>query len=503
MGFLSKLFGGRETPEERIVRAQRHIDEGEPELAVRTLSSLDGDEAAAVRNRAIAAIDARDAQPDPEPELVDPIDDEDEELPRQPAQGGTPAGGIGISFGADGSTRIESAGTVVTLNQPVSDDDGRPRSTDGVAIARGVLEAVREQPMDPRAFAFIDAALLLGREKAATPAMRHPQRQAVLELALAASTRDPAKVIAAIHDAPEIAADEVGYFAATVAAFAAKQLAAERRVMPSLQLVSAILTSAPELCLGVVERAQPTFAGAALLLAEAAGVAVPGLDERWRDFQAIDASDEDRAAWRAFAIRRIARTDAAAAYALYDDEETPEEWDDGVTFALAKADPVRGRAMLRELGPVVDHAGWLRGCVAGDSGADTLALVDEWIAGLDPITYHPYAYFEVVLDACLVLGDVARTRTLLAKGGPTGWQVATAAHHGLAATTGDRAALLAALYERVTPGIVAGRAVARGGFPLGAGKMVIQPAWLDFATPHPIETLAIVVALGADNPRWS
>ena len=77
MGFLSKLFGGRETPEERIVRAQRHIDEGEPELAVRTLSSIDGDEAAAVRNRAIAAIDARDAQPDPEPELVDPIDDED------------------------------------------------------------------------------------------------------------------------------------------------------------------------------------------------------------------------------------------------------------------------------------------------------------------------------------------------------------------------------------------------------------------------------------------
>ena len=210
MGFLSKLFGGGETPEQRIVRAQRHIDEGEPELAVRTLSSIDGDEAAAVRNRAIAAIDTRDAQPDPEPELVDPIDDEDEELPRQPAQRGTPAGGIGISFGADGSTRIESAGSVVTLNQPVSDDDGRPRSTDGVAIARGVLEAVREQPMDPRAFAFIDAALLLGREKAATPAMRHPQRQAVLELALAASSRDPAKVVAAIHDAPEIAADEVG-----------------------------------------------------------------------------------------------------------------------------------------------------------------------------------------------------------------------------------------------------------------------------------------------------
>lgn len=502
MGFLSKLFGGGETPDQRIARAQRHIDEGEPELAVRTLSSLDGEEAAAVRNRAIAAIDTRDAQPDPEPELVDPLDDEDEELPRQPVQGGAPAGGIGISFGADGSTRIESAGSVVTLNQPVSDDDGRPRSSDGVAIARGVLEAMREHPMDARAFAFIDAALLLGREQQPVPAMRHPQRQAVLALVLAASTRDPAKVVAAIHDAPEIAADEVGYFAATVAAFAAKQLAGERRVMPSLQLVTALLTSAPDRVLTVVERAQPTFAGAALLLAEAAGVAVPGLEERWRDFQAIDASDEDRAAWRAFAVRRLARTDAAAAYALYDDEETPEDWDDGVTFALAKADPVRGRAKLRELGPEVDHAGWLRGC-ATHADADTLALVDEWIVALGPLTYHPYAYFEVVMDACLRLGDVGRTRTLLAKGGPTGWQVATAAHHGLAETARDRAALLAALYERATPGIVAGRAVARGGFPLGAGKMVIQPAWLDFATPHPIETLAVVVALGADNLRWS
>jgi len=502
MGFLSKLFGSRETPKERIERAQRHVDEGEPELAVRTLSSLDGEEAAAVRNRAIAAIHTRDAQPDPEPELVDPIDDDDDELPRQPVQRATQTGGIGISFGADGSTRIESAGSVVTLNQPVSDDDGRPRSRDGLAVARAVLDAVREQPMEPRAFAFIDAALLVGREKQPAPAMRHPQRQAVLDLALAASTRDPAKVTAAIHDAPEIAADEVGYFAATVAAFAAKQLAAEPRVMPSLQLVTALLTSAPESLLAVVERAQPTFAGAALLLAEAAGVAVPGLDERWRDFQAIDASDEDRAAWRAFAIRRVARTDAAAAYALYDDEETPEDWDDSVTFALAKADPVRGRAKLTELGPVVDHAGWLRGCVAGDTGPDTLALVDAWIAALGPATYHPYAYFEAVLDACLALGDVERTRTLLAKAGPTGWQVATAAHHGLAATTGDRAALLGALYERVAPGIVAGRAVARGGFPLGAGKMVIQPTWLDFTTPHPIETLAIVTALGADNPHW-
>ncbi|MEO8843333.1 MAG: hypothetical protein ABI591_12885 [Kofleriaceae bacterium] len=502
MGLWSKLFGERETTEQRIARAQRHIDEGEPELAVRTLSSLDGDEAAAVRNRAIAAIDTRDAEPDPEPELVDPIDDEDEELPRQPVQGGVPPGGFQISYLADGSKRIESAGAVFTLNQPVSDDDGRPRSTDGVAVARGVLEAVREQAMDARAFAFIDAALLLGREHQPVPAMRYPQRQAVLDLALAASTRDPAKVIAAIHDAPEIAADEVGYFAAAIAGFAAKELVGERRVLPSHQLVSALLTSAPEAIMRVVERAQPTFAGTALVLAEAAGVAVPGLEERWRDFQAIDATDEDRAAWRALAICRTARTDAAMAYALYDDEDTPGDWDDGVTFALAKADPVRGRATLRELGPVVDHAGWLRGC-ATHADADTLALVDEWIEALGPATYHPYAYFEIVLDACLALGDVERTRTLLAKAGPTGWQVGCAAHHALAETTGDRAALLAALYERVTPGVVAGRAVARDGFPLGAGKMVIQPAWLDFATPHPIETLAVVVALGADHPRWS
>jgi hypothetical protein len=82
----------------------------------------------------------------------------------------------------------------------------------------------------------------------------------------------------------------------------------------------------------------------------------------------------------------------------------------------------------------------------------------------------------------------------------TGWQIACAAWQPLARCPSRE--MLELLYERHAPSFVAGRAVARGAIPLAAGKVSIQPAWLDFKDPHPIETLAMVVALGADGPPW-
>ncbi|MDQ3366524.1 MAG: hypothetical protein M3680_13950 [Myxococcota bacterium] len=61
-------------------------------------------------------------------------------------------------------------------------------------------------------------------------------------------------------------------------------------------------------------------------------------------------------------------------------------------------------------------------------------------------------------------------------GGPTGWQIACAAFHQISqfpdATV--RAALLAACYERVPPGVVAGRANGFGAMPLGAASSFIS-----------------------------
>jgi hypothetical protein len=128
------------------------------------------------------------------------------------------------------------------------------------------------------------------------------------------------------------------------------------------------------------------------------------------------------------------------------------------------------------------------------------AVVDEWIAQLGPDAYNPHFYFRGVLEACLDLGDVARTRRCLERAGATGWQVAHAARWRLGRAT-PRDELLAACLDRYAPGPVSGRAVERHA-PFGVGNVVIRPGWLDFSEPHPVETLSVVAALGADGPAW-
>lgn len=163
-------------------------------------------------------------------------------------------------------------------------------------------------------------------------------------------------------------------------------------------------------------------------------------------------------------------------------------------------DPARALAKLRTFDPIVDYAGWLAGVIRArvDGAAE---VVDVWIDAIGPLTYDPYAHFAEALAACIELADVERTRRCIAKAGPTGWQLACAARDALARTTA-REQLLAACYERVPPGVVAGRGIPFGAFPFAVGKVVLQPAWLAFTEPHPIETLAVVAALGDDSPRW-
>ena len=291
--------------------------------------------------------------------------------------------------------------------------------------------------------------------------------------------------------------------------------AGRRRSRPaSVDLVRALAPADPAACAALIEGTADRslaarFAAEAALAADDAGLAAGDAAPltahvaRWEDVDDLDL----RGLWLAYEVRRLARHDLDAALAL--EPRLPEEhaFDRDASLAvaarLATADGPRAVAAAAAHRPDVDHLPWLLGCARAEApgAAD---LVDTWIDALGPGTYDPYAYFAGVLDACLELGDADRARRLLAAGGPTGWQVAHAARWPLprAATRGAAAALLDALLDRYPPGIVAGRAGDRSGLILGAGRMVLRPEWLALTDPHPVETLSIVGALGADGPPW-
>lgn len=528
MGLWNKLLGERETSAQRLGRARQHVDDGEFEVAVHALAGIDGSEADEIRQRARNGIESRAERPETRnavkahgPDLDDPLLEHggppyrEPVKPRrqkQPKQPKASRGELVIhGIAADGSTTYEVDGTAIKFNAPVDDDDGRPRSTDGLDVAHRLIESVRAHDLDARAFAFVDAALLAARAEASFPAMADPRRQAILDLTIAASTGDSERVVAAIRTSPPEAAEAVAHFATPIgvrfAARALGELAKQGLVSPQLDLIAALATIDPATCARLVDQVGGgTFAGEALLIAVDAGSDVPGLEARWRDWESIT-DREERTQWLALAVRRAARRDLEEAIAL--EQRLPEEdrFDYSASLAvaarLAKADGARAIAIARERSPDVDHAGWLVGCVRGGA-AGASELLDIWIDALGPLTYDPFTYFSTVLAASIELGDVERTRRCLTAAGATGWQVACAAREALAIASarGDGGTLLAACYERHTPAVVAGRAIACGAIPFGAGKMVLQPAWLDFIDPQPIETLAIVAALGASGPCW-
>jgi hypothetical protein len=337
------------------------------------------------------------------------------------------------------------------------------------------------------------------------PVQRDPHRQAVAALAVAANTREPERVAALIRTtAPEVA-DVLAWFATPLAVrFAAAELGAlalQGLVTPTAALVEALIATDTETCLRLVEQTgDPLFAGEARLLAEAAGVDTPFAWVDWR----LATTPEHEQAWRALEIRRLARTDLDAALALEELHAGEVGPDHVATFelacALAAADPARALAVLAAFDPIVDYEGWLAGLVRARVDG-IAAVVDDWIDAIGPATYDPYAHFAAVFAACIDLGDVARAQRCLVRAGPTGWQVACAAREALARSD-RRDLMLAVCYERVPPATVAGRGIPFGALPFAAGKVVMQPAWLGFTEPHPIETLAIVAALGGDGPRW-
>lgn len=524
MGFWSRLFGARETDDQKIARAKQHLDDDEPKLAIAIVARLAGPEADEIRRRAAAAEDLLDAragmrpavsiEPDPDDPLRaanQPPDDENgrgdpyrdpakrpkrKKAPRPPA----PApGSISIQYGADGSTTIGTGDGAITLNAPISDDDGRPRSTDALDVARRVLASTAAHELDPRGYAFVEAALVLARAGEALPRITHPNRRAIAELAVAASTRDPERIAALVRAASPDVAEDVAWFVTPLAVrFAARELGAlalEGLVRPSWMLIEALVHDDPATCARIVgQTGNALFAGEALLLGD-----IPGL--AWTDWRQATADQEG---WRALEIRRLARrgeVDAALALEQVHAGEHGPHYAATLDLAraLARLDAASAVEKVAALDPIVDNAGWLTGLTREGHGGE---IVDDWIAALGPLTYDPFGHFAETLAACIALGDPERARRCIAKGGPTGWQIACAAHDPLALVR-ERDQLLAACYERVQPSVVAGRAVPHGMMPFGAGHVVIQPAWLAFTDPQPIETLALVAGLGDDMPRWA
>jgi len=182
----------------------------------------------------------------------------------------------------------------------------------------------------------------------------------------------------------------------------------------------------------------------------------------------------------------------------------PEERDVNASLAvaarLATIDSLRAIACADERGPDCDHEGWLLGCVRG-AGTKALALVDTWTESLSHRTYHPYAFFRIVLDACMRLGDAEGVERVCKRGGPMGWQIAHAARWELGRSP-NRDQLLDALLARYSPGCVSARGRDHAGDILTVGMAVTRPAWLQLESPHPVETLSIVAALGTDGPAW-
>jgi hypothetical protein len=414
-----------------------------------------------------------------------------------------PSHELTVGFGSDGSTRIGWGGAHVVLNEPHSDDDERPRSRDGLEVARRLVAKLAcATDLEDPAYTFIDAALLSARSGDALPHIVDSRRRMLAGLCWAAADRDSGRALAiADHD------DELAYYRdALVLPFAPAAILA--RSPTNLRAI--VVTGASDRELAA--RALVALAGQEVsdgLLIEATLIALDlGLDakpllDKWK--RPHDGSDNAvRQVWRAAEVRRMARIDLDAALKL--EAELPDQWDHdapaslAVAARLARSDPARAVALATENEPDLRHMSWLQGCV---HGAASVAgeLVDEWIAALNPLTYDPYGYFRGLLESCLDLGDVARTRRCLEMAGATGWQVAHAARWRLGRAA-NREELLEACLDPYKPGLVAGRAVGRAGFPMAAGRVVIQPQWLDFSDPHPVETLSVVAALGADAPMW-
>lgn len=513
MGFFRKLFGGTaETEAQKLARARFHLDEHEPQLAARIVERLTGPEADEIRRRARELADGDDARlatkpaRDITPSQAD-RDDSDESAPAPSDPDRAPGGpkpqrakadAALFTLGGDGSMRIATGdGGWLTLNAAQSDDDGGMRSRDGLAVARRLITSTGATELDPRAFAFVDAVRLLALAGEPTGEIADPRRRAVAELA-----REPARVAEIVKGASADVADALAWFATPLCVqFAAPGLAAlalERRVAPTPTLIAALVRDDIETCVKIAG-ADALLHGEARLLAEHAGLDATRFE--WRDWRVL-ADDADANEWRALEIRRLASVDLEAAVALEASHAaevgTDEVASEAVARALARHDPARLWARLDTV-PIADDAGWLAGAL-GLAGIE--AVIDRWIDAIGPSMYDPWAHFAAVLGACIELDDAARVRRCIAAGGPTGWQLAVAARTALARSP-HPAAMLAVLYERAPAGIVSSRAVGHGMMPVAAGKVVMQPAWLAFSDPHPVETLAIVAALGPDTPRWS
>ncbi len=405
-----------------------------------------------------------------------------------------------IGFGADGSTTITSGGDRVVLNEPRSDDDGRPRSTDGVAVARRLVETLGGRPV-ALPYTFVDAVLVLAHAGEELPSCADPDRQRVAALCRAAADGDIDRAlrlgepehVAGIRNAVLTRVDPVA-------------------LLPVAPKYLSAIVRAAETDADLADQALEALADAELsdgALVEATLVAMDrGLDpapfaKRWKDPAQLS-DDEEAHFWRAAEVRRLSRVDLKAA--LEAERALPGEWkhDEHASMAvaarLARVDPRRAVEHARELGPDLDHFGWLRGCIVGGAEARE-ALLDEWIAHLSPMTYDPYFFLKAVVEACIELGDPERLRRTLEAGGPTGWQVAHAARWALARAE-EPERFLDVLLDRYPPGFVAGRAVEPRGMSFAAGKCVIRPPWLDFSEPHPVETLSIVAALGGKGSIW-
>lgn len=403
-----------------------------------------------------------------------------------------------IRFGGDGTTTITSGTDRVVLNAPRSDDDGRPRSTDGVAVARRLLETLGGRPVQGVPYGFVDAALLLAHAGESPTSCADPDRARIAALCAARVKGDGAELL-------RLGQPEQAHLV--------------RNTLLASVDPAALLEVAPT-HLGAIVRAEDELAEAKLMamadadlsdsvLVEATLVAMDrGLDpaplrERWKDPASVDGDDAAHF-WRAAEVRRLARVDLKAALAA--ERELPMAWmhDEQASMAvaarLARVDPRRATERARELGPDLDHVGWLRGCIAGGA-AEREALLDEWIEHLSPMTYDPYFFMKAVVEVSIELGDPDRLRRCLQAGGPNGWQVAHAARGALARSE-DPARFLDVLLDRYPVDFVAGRALEPRGMGFAAGKCVVRPPWLDFAEPQPVEILAIVATLGAPGPAW-
>lgn len=407
-------------------------------------------------------------------------------------------GGMVISFGADGSTTIGSGRDQVVLNQPRSDDDGRPRSTDGLAVARRFLDDCKDRPLEmPDPISFVDAAMVAARAGDSMPAFVDERRTKLGALCWSAVLGDPGpgldaadewivpprnSVLTRTHPV-ELLAKAPHHLGAIVRAMAVDEALATTHLaaMADAALSDAVLVEAT-------------------LVAMDHGLDTEPFLKRWQDPEAID----DAAAahfWRAAAVRRMARVDLKRALEL--EEALPGQWshDEPASIAvaarLARVDPNRAFEVAVDIEPDLYRAGWLRGCSLG--GAARMGeLLDRWIEHLSPMTYDPHFFMMAVLHTCIDQGDRERARRLLENGGPTGWQVAHAAHDALRCSS-DAEPFLDVLLDRYEPGAVSARAIERSGPSFSVGKSVVRPAWLDFREPHPVETLSVTAALGGEG----